>query len=153
MQTPKHYNDHLKTIGGLSHQTLEPRFVLWLGGTPFPRLALPLEFLAPYKDRWTLLDYHPPEEFGLASEWPGEWGTFPSRGGYLPLQMFNCPIDSEGLNKNVLSLWVYVTLRHEHDTMRERMRVYQEVQDDRRERELKELADKLENYYPAFGTA
>lgn len=157
MPTPRDYAEHLKLIGGTNHLG-EPRFILWHPPEYNPRIVFPPPYHAPYDGYWTLCDYHGRKDFGLESEWLYEdWGAFPYTGGYLPLQRFGgaepCQLDSEVLNKDVLSLWVWVTLKHEHDSIEKRTKMFKEVQDERRAKEIEHMARKLEDCCPAFGTA
>lgn len=159
IETPDVYKRFLKKIGG-STDYGDARFILiWGENRSVTQLKIPQPFLAPYFNCWILAEWHPPEDFGAPSDWMPELGRYPSRGGYVPLAVFRTPkqepvmLDTKDLNLEVLRLWVHTALKHEHDKLSDRMRVFDDNQRAREEAKQKRIADLLQDSMPAFGMA
>lgn len=157
IETPENYKRFLRKKGGLNDFG-EPSFILiWGENRTIDQLAIPQPFLAPYFNCWILAKWEPAEEFGPPSEWPRELGEYPSRGGYVPLAVFRTPkgepvmLDTEDLNIPVLEIWVYMALKHEHDKLSERKRVFEQVNEKRENAKVQRIADLLQDAVPSFG--
>jgi len=161
MHLPKHYKDFVENFGGTTYG--KPRFKLIWGSTPDGQFAIPDCFFFPYKDAWVLAEFRPPQDFGPKCDWDGaQFGEFPSGGGYVPLECFRHEIkgrkepdmlDSEWLNKEVLGRIMFLHLRHEHDTMKQRLSVYKEAELAKEEEKVRVIADRLQDAFPQFGDA
>ena len=157
-ETPKKYSEFLLKYGGKNIYG-EPNFLLQWGLNAVRRYAVPDQFLAPYLNAWCLAEWAPPEEFGDADDWSeSAWGPFPSRGGYVPRQVFkqdNEPVmlESEYLNLEVLKLFLHVWLTHKHDSLMKRAQFLRDehlkVEADNR----RQLIDRIEDGAPAFADA
>jgi hypothetical protein len=158
METPQEYSDFILQHGGRTRFG-EPRFMLYWGERENKKLAVPDDFFAPYLHCWVLAEWRPPEDFGIPSEWPKEMGNFPSRGGYVPLHLFRDEdqkphlLESRWLNKEILAMYLYIVLRHEHDSLAQRASGMKEMAEVEELATLKRLADYLENRCPVFKDA
>lgn len=159
IETPERYQKFLAKVGG-KNDFGEPNFILiWGENRTIDQLALPRPFIAPYFNCWVLAKWYPAEEFGSPSDWMPELGPYPSRGGYIPLAVFRTPkqepvkLDSSDLNFQVLELWIFTALKHEHDRISQRMAAYDEHRRRIEEARVNRIADLLQDAVPAFGTA
>ena len=159
IETPEDYKRFLKGVGGLNYFG-EPSFILlWGENETIDQLKLPQPFIAPYFNCWILAEWRPAEEFGPPSDWLEELGPFPSRGGYVPLAVFRnakrepAKLGSRDLNFEVLRMWIYLTLKHEHDRLSERLAFYDQVKRKEEEARISHIADLLQESVPAFGLA
>ena len=157
IETPERYKRFLSKVGGLNPFG-EPSFILiWGENQTIDQLAIPQSFLNPYFNCWILAEWQGPEEWGSPSDWPKDLGEFPSRGGYVPLAVFRndqrepVKLDTKDLNFEVLQMWIYHALKHEHDRISER-KVFMEDQIRKREdAKQQRIADLLQDSVPAFG--
>ncbi len=155
LETPERYSAFLKNKGG-TNPFNEPMFILVWGRSPIYRLGVPDAFLGSFQDCWCLAEWKPPEEFGFPQGWDERfWGPYPSRGMYVPIQVFRdgnvpCMIDSEGLNLNVLEMFLWVILNHERDSMMKRNTFLKDAYAQKQARHNQELIDRIEDGAPAF---
>lgn len=157
-ETPKKYSAFLEKFGGRNIYG-EPSYILQWGPNPVRRYAVPDSFLAPYLNCWCLAEWTPAEAFGPPSDWnENAWGPYPSRGAYLPLQVFKIDsepvmLDSEYLNLEVLKMFLHVILNHKHDSLQKRAGFLRDEAAKVKAAKTKELIDRIEDGAPAFPDA
>lgn len=159
IETPDHYKRMLKRFGGVNDFGDANFILLWGETRTIKDLAVPQPFIAPYFNCWILAEWRPAADFGHPDDWPRELGPYPSRGGYVPLAVFRTPkgepvmLDTVDLNPGVLQMWVYLTLKHEHDRLALRKQVFDADRERKEAAKVRRIADLLHDAYPSFGTA
>jgi hypothetical protein len=159
IETPEDYKRFLKGVGGVNPYG-DPAFILlWGENQTINQLKIPQPFIAPYFNCWILAEWHSAEDWGSPSDWLDELGPYPSRGGYTPLAVFRnqkrepVKLGTRDLNFEVLQMWVYLALKHEHDRISERLAFYEDVKRKEEESRISRIADLLQEAVPAFGLA
>lgn len=151
-KAPESYRAALRLAGG-DNLYGEPRFKLVWGTEPIRRSGSPDQLLGEAFDCWCLIQWRPPEDFGIPETWAPDMGPFPARGLYIILQAFRysgvrSALDSPTLNPEALRMAVRFALESEEMTLATRERILKEhlSLEDRRRLDL--IEDKIRDARP-----